>query len=124
MAEKVVAISKIGHQVSDDEVVWFEPGEEVSGHGITDEDIQRWRDNGTVGEPPSLLPSVTAEKEALEARVAELEKQLTDAKKQQESGEKPVTSQSPSSAVPAQPGTKPGDKAPSAGDKSTQSSNK
>lgn len=59
----------------------FEPGEVVKGHGVTKELIETLRANGSVAEPPATLPDVVAEKDALEARVAELEQKLEDAKK-------------------------------------------
>lgn len=89
MAETpVVAIARLGVELEgkDGEVTYkyFEPGDEVKGVGVTKELVAQWRENGSVGDPPAVLPSVAAEKEALEARVAELEKQLDDAKKAQQ----------------------------------------
>jgi hypothetical protein len=60
--------------------------------------METWKANGTVGEPAPLLPSVVAEKEALEARVAELEAQLAAAK---DEGNKPAPK--PPAPTPAKP---------------------
>lgn len=38
------------------------------------------KDNGTIGEPPSLLPAAAEEKAALEDRIKELEAELEAAK--------------------------------------------
>ena len=68
----------------------FEPGEVVKGHGVTKELVEVLRANGSVAEPPATLPDVVAEKEALEARVAELTKQLDDAKAAAKADAKPA----------------------------------
>ncbi len=78
----VVAIAKVGYEKNPGDVnsiVWFEAGEEVK--GAPKEVVEVWKASGSVGDPPEVLPSVVQEKEALEARVAELEQQLADAKK-------------------------------------------
>lgn len=91
----VVAIAKVGYEKDEGDVnsiVWFEPGEEVK--GAPKEVVQQWRDNGSVGDPPEVLPSVVQEKEVLEARVAELERLLEEAKK-------PAAPATPAKAAPA-----------------------
>lgn len=77
----VLAIATVGYQRDDADptnVVWFAPGEEIK--NVPDEVVDVWKTNGTVGDPPATLPSVVAEKERLEAQVAELERQLAEAK--------------------------------------------
>ncbi len=77
----VVAIAKVGYEKTPgdvESVVWFEAGEEIK--DAPKEVVEQWKANGSVGDPPASLPSVVAEKEQLEARVAELERQLEEAK--------------------------------------------
>lgn len=89
----VVAIAVIPVETEDKDgnvtYYQFEPGDEVKGHGVTKELLDALKANGSVGEPPPILPSVVAEKEALEARVAELEAELAAAKKAASTPPKP-----------------------------------
>lgn len=83
MTDTVVAVAVIPVEQEVDGVMTyyqFEPGAIVRGHGVTKELIEVLRANGSVAEPPATLPDVVAEKEELESRVAELTKQLEEAK--------------------------------------------
>lgn len=96
-----VALSKLGYQKdkSDPEsVVWFEEGDEVK--GVDKEVVEQWKVNGTIGEPPPALAHVAAEKEQLEARVAQLEQQLEDAKKEQTGSSSSTAPSAPAKVTP------------------------
>lgn len=97
----VVAIAKVGYQKNEgdaDSVVWFEPGEEVD--GAPKDVVEQWEANGSVGNPPEVLPSVVAEKEALEERVADLEAQLAAAKEAAKPTTPVPTKATPTKATP------------------------
>jgi len=78
----IVALSTVGYQKDDkdpDSVVWFEPDDEIK--GAPEDVVAQWVANGSVGEPAPIAANVMEEKDALEARVAELEALLEEAKK-------------------------------------------
>lgn len=83
MAKVAIARLPVEDGVNKDNVMqyhYFEPGEEVKGHGVDKDMLAVWEASGSVGDAPDLLPSAAYEKEALEARVKELEAQLASAK--------------------------------------------